>query len=249
LVKYGQEKFEEKLKAAPGFLEFVYKLKCAKVNIEAPAQKAMLVQELASMVKGWESRLLVHESLKKLALLANIPEEMLHRSESTSFIQVKSVGKFPGLDPHRILEEDFVRWLVLQGGSDPFFYEVAKANIAPSLLKTCAVKDLYQAVLSRFSEGVYDLLGISSRCVTEDAVDLLETLLRKHIQIKDGRELFVKSVEKLLKREWMEEREKLRVEIQNSTSGEEQVLILVKQFDELKRVTPVVVIPGGFCEK
>ena len=71
-----------------------------------------------------------------------------------------------------------------------------------------------------------------------EEAQVLSELMQKKINLQKTVEGVKESILKLLVREWMEQREAIKVQIQNSNSAEEEVLLLAKRFDELKKTPP-----------
>ena len=63
---------------------------------------------------------MVHESLRKLSQLMQIPEEMVEGQLPPHILLKRSasLGQ-PDIDPDRVLEIDLLRWLILEGESLP----------------------------------------------------------------------------------------------------------------------------------
>src|SRR5690606_37396630 len=85
-----------------------------------------------------------------------------------------------------------------------------------------------------------DLLELVSRLDDAEGQLGLADLLMKKIDKDHVEQHFIETIQKILNRNWMEQREEVKMKIQSGQSSEEEVFALVKQFDELKREPPKV---------
>ena len=53
----------------------------------------------------------------------------------------------------------------------------------------------------------------------------------------------IETVTKMLQRHWMEERERIKIQIQSGRCSEEEILELAKKFDGIKGAPPLIKIP------
>ena len=63
----------------------------------------------------------------------------------------------------------------------------------------------------------------------------------KKINREKAEEGFLKTIQKILDRNWIELRESIRVKIQNRELEEKEVLEFAKQFDEIKNKRPEII--------
>jgi DNA primase len=244
LREKGPEAFQELMNIASDYLTFAVKQFSQKMNVESPAGKNELVQLLTKQIRSWEQPLMVHESLRKLAVLLKVPEAMLGvGQEYMPNIYVKKSGNIglQQIDPDRILELDFLRWLLLAGHSLNFV-EIAKLNIRTEDFRSEVCKKLYEAYLSTYEEGkVCDKLELAIRMEDEEGQELISEIHQKKINLEKAEDHYRDSIQKILDRNWMEASEAIRAKIQSAQCSDEEVLELVKKFDELKRNTPKVI--------
>lgn len=72
---------------------------------------------------------------------------------------------------------------------------------------------------------------------------LLNEIMQRKINLQKAEEGFKETVRKILVRHWMEERESIRSQLQGGSLTDEEALGLARQFDEIKKKVPEVVIP------
>ena len=245
LREKGPKAFLELMKVSADYLSFAVALFSKKMNTESPAGKNELVQTLAKQIRSWEHPLMVHESLRRLAHLARVPESMLGVGQDyMPNIYIKKTGSIglQTIDPDRIMELDFLRWLLLAGHLDASFLETAKENISQKDLRTAGCRKLYEAYLDCVATNKsVDLLSLAIRLEDSEGQALISEMHHKKINLDRAEEHLKETIQKILDRNWMEAREEVKARIQSAQCSEEEVFELVKKFDELKRSPPKVV--------
>lgn len=244
LRENGPEAFRELMESSIDYLTFVVKHFSQKMNVESPAGKNELVQLLTKQIRNWEQPLMVHESLRKLASLLKVPETMLGVGQDyMPNIYVKKSGNIglQTIDPDKILESDFLRWLLLAGHSFSNFIEIAKLNVKPEDFRSEVCKRLYEAYLKSHEEKqACDLLDLAIHMQDEEGQELISEIHQKKINMDRAEELFVETIQKILDRNWMEASETIRNKIQSAQCTDDEALELVKKFDDLKRNPPQI---------
>jgi DNA primase len=69
-------------------------------------------------------------------------------------------------------------------------------------------------------------------------------ILQKRVNRERAEVCFLETVQRLLERHWMNQREEIKVKIYSGTCSEEQVLELARKFDQLKKVRPQAMLPS-----
>ncbi|MDX8431296.1 MAG: DNA primase [Candidatus Algichlamydia australiensis] len=238
LQEEGTKQLKSYIEKSIGYLPFVVELLKGNQPL-TPARKNQLVKEIGARIRGWDHPLMVHESLRKLAQLLSLPEEVL-RSEmpESPTLYIKQQGSAlenRELNPDRILEADLMRWLVF---ADDELLKIARENLTPDHFRTPAYKRLF----TLFTEGTppKDLLDLASQMESVEDQLLLSELLHKRINRERAKEGMIKTVEELLKRSWMQRRESLRYQMQRTGLTDERLFELAKEFDALKSHPPEV---------
>lgn len=240
----GAATFSELLDQSMDFLPFLIEHYGQSLNLSSPSQKNELIKKVATHIKNWEEPVMVHESLKKLAQLTSVPESMLGISaKSTPEIVISKMGRLgqQTIDPHRALETDLLRLLILCGHQEPKVISLAKSNIASIHFKDPYCLKLYTLYLQMAEEGqLNDLIALGSRLETEEEQGLFSELMQKKINVKKALETMTETIQRILNRQWMDARESIRVKIQSGTCSDVEVLELAKSFDEMKKQSPKV---------
>jgi DNA primase len=186
---------------------------------------------------------MVHESLRKLATLAQVPVEMISAGTTVPQLYVRKVARVGNIsiDPHRILEADCLRWLLLMGEERSELPQLAMLNLSPDHFSIPAYRQIYERYISAYQEGrPRDLLSLAIDLGEEEGQQVLSEVLEKKINRERALEHFQQSLLKLLERSWMEKREEIKRRIQSGEYSEDEVLELAKEFDRLKQSPPIV---------
>jgi DNA primase len=244
LRENGPEAFLELMNSSVDYLTFAVKLFSQKMNVDSPAGKNELVQLLTKQIRSWEQPLMVHESLRRLAHLVRVPEAMLGVGQDyMPNIYVKKSGNIglQTIDPDKILESDFLRWLLLAGHSFANFIVMAKSNIKSEDLRTSVCRRLYEVYLSCHKENKPgDLLELAMHMEDEEGQLLLSEILQKKINLERAEEHYRESIQKILDRNWMEISEEIKAKVQSAQCSDEEASELMKRFAELKRNSPKI---------
>lgn len=244
LREHGPEKFLAAMDSAVDYLTFLVKALSVAVNPDSPAGKNQLVHTIVKQIRQWNQPVMVHESLKKLARLLQVPESMIGASADESRnIYIKrhaSIG-LQAIDGDKILESDFLRWLILKGQDKKEFIDRARQNIKPEDLHVPVCSHLYQKCLDcHQSQSPFDLLSIGGLIENLEAQELLSELLLKKINIDKANDLFNDTIQKILTRNWMQEREDIKMKMINDEHNDDNITALSKKFDSLKRTPPQI---------
>ncbi len=248
LREKGPEAFAKMLERAVEYLPFLIAHLSKSINPESPAGKNELVQTIAGRIRQWDHPLMIHESLRKLARLTQTPESIVGAPEENApQIYIKresSVNSGIEIDPDRILEADLLRWLIVASAHSTRFAAIAQMNIKPEHFRLNAARTIYEKAVKAASEGrECDLLSLAIDLENPEQQLFLAEILQKRVNKERAAEGFVETVQRLLERHWMQEREAIKLKIYSGAGSEEEVLELAKRFDEIKRARPQVVYP------
>lgn len=244
LREQGPERFAKLLESSEDYLTFIVNYQTQRVNMDSPSAKSALVQELSTQIRSWEQPVMVHESLRKLAQLTRTPEEMVgvgqeHVVPNLYMKKTSGIG-MPVVDFNRVMESDCLRWLLLMGESLPNLVELAKQNLTPELFRVASCRQLYEIFLENQAKGQgCDFLSLALHLDETDGQTLIAELLQKKVNKEKAEEHFIESIQRMLDRQWMEQREEIKRQIQSSTCSDEEVLELTKRFDAL-RASPTI---------
>lgn len=246
LREKGAAEFARSLETATGYLEFLVEEFSKTLPISSPSGKHQLAQALTKRIHDWNHPLLVHESLKKLAQLLSIPEDLLREEKYAQdhfFIKKSGSISREEIDPNRILEADLLRWLLLFGAKENLV-ELALVNLKPEDLRVPICQKLYQIYLEQHAaKQPCDLLSLGVQLEGVEGQLFLSEILQKRINADKAKEGCIYTIKKILERNWLHEREAVKMKIQNGQCSEEEVSVLAQRFVELAKQAPIVQVP------
>lgn len=243
LQEKGPKAWEKKLEEASDYLVFLVEHLSSTMETHTPAGKTALVQEAAKRIREWDHPLMIHESLRKLARLTQTPESILSLGEAPPpqvYIPRAASVSFSEVDPDRVLEADLLRWLFLMAESCPEILVLTKRNLGLDHFRHAPARALYERYLQAVEEGgkAPDLLTLAIDLESAEQRLFLAEVLQKRVNRDKALSLVKETIQKMLERHWMHQREEIKRKIYSGKCKEEEVLELAKQFDALKRERP-----------
>lgn len=246
LRKEGAQAFVKLLEESIDYLSFLVAHESRRVDLNSPAGKNELVQHLSRQIRDWKQPLMVHESLRKLSHLLQVPESMVtEATQQTPNVYIKKSGSAGMLeiDPDRILEADLLRLLLLLGEARPDLLAIAEANVPPAKLVNPICRKFYEAYLARVhANEPRDMLGLITQIENEEGSALVAELLQKKINKERAETAFLDCLQTILTRNWMHESEKIKVRLHSGQCSEEEAIELARQIAEIKRNPPKILI-------
>lgn len=246
LIEYGPKYFEKLIATSKDYLTFLVETFSKKINIKSPAGKNELVQMIVERIKKWDHPLMVHESLRKLARLTKTPEDMLPMDENEApnvYIKKQADLSFSDINPDLILETDLLRILFLQGQSNADLVNIAKKNLDEKYFKIRVCKNLFTKYLTLFEEKkAQDLLSFAIDLENAEERLFLSEMFQKKINTDRIKDNFIKTVQQILDRFWMEKREEIKLKIHSSKFSDDEIINLAKEFDEIKNKRPQIIL-------
>lgn len=250
LRERGPEAFAKILESGVEYLPFLIAHLSKSINMQTPAGKNELVQTIAGKIRQWDHPLMIHESLRKLARLTQTPESIVGAPEENApQIYIKrnaSVSSGIEIDPDRILEADLLRWLIVVTPQAARFAAIAQLNLKPEHFRLNAARAIYEKAIEANAAGrECDLLSLAIDLENPEQQLFLAEILQKRVNREKAAEGFAETVQRLLERHWMQQREEIKLKIYSGAGSEEEVLELARRFDEIKRARPQVVYPDA----
>ncbi|MES2345083.1 MAG: DNA primase [Chlamydiota bacterium] len=240
LKDLGPQVFQKLLDESVDYLTFFYRRLSQKLDVDSPSKKNELVSIIAEHVRSWEEPLMVHESLRKLASIAKVPENILNvGSMPEIFLKTSGRVNFTGIDPDRILEIDLLRWILFLGESQPRLIEIVRMNLQESHFRTPICRRLF----SLYLEKPRDLFSLAIDLEEDVGQTLLDEIMLKKVNMQKAEENLIETVKKILLRGWMAERELIKMKIHSGNCTDDEALELARQFDLLRKTSPEVVLP------
>ena len=240
LQEKGPKEWQLLLDRSVDYITFHVDQTSKSIDLSSPAGKTELVHSIASRIRSWDHPIMIRESLRKLARLTQVPEEMLSLNEETTpqvYVKKSASVRVSNIDPDRVLEADLLRWLILMGETLPELFPIAEKNLRAEHFRIHAARILFEKY--REDKGK-DLLTLAIDLEDLEAKAFLAEVLQKKVNREKAYECFIETIEKILQRQWMHKREEIKLKIYSGRCSEEEVLSLAKQFDILKRQRPEV---------
>lgn len=238
LREEGPEAFKMVLENAQEYLAFLVQHLSSQALSNSPAAKNEWIRSAVKQIQSWQDPLFVHESLRRLAHLAAVPEQFVGVGAEfvpqTYFKRAQSVA-FDPIDADKILETDLLRWLLLLGMERPQLHSLIESQLCVSDFHSAPCRKIFELYYSRSRTGEpCDLLSLVIALEDPEAEELLAQLSQKKINKQKAEAQVLETIQKILDRNWMEKREAIKAKIQSGLCGDEEVLALLKEFDALK---------------
>lgn len=235
VLKEGIGGFAQILEKKKSYLEFSIEMLVADKDPQDPTVKSHIAQVLKKEIEGWSDPILIHESLKQLATLLDVPFHLMGIGSLPSFRQNSLRSHQANLK--REIEMDLLYYLLFEDDEKHAFLKIAKDNLNEQHFSCSDCKALFLALMNR--QDHQDLLQL---CIdaSDSAIQLLEELSKKRRQADKKLRPFLQTVEKLLQRKWFEQREEIKHKLQQGALGDEDAIALAKKFDQMKNQPPVL---------
>jgi len=244
LRQYGPEAFQKLLGKSCDYMTFLVQFLSRSLNMDSPAGKNELLKTISQQIRSWDQPVMVHESLRKLAFLTQTPENMIGVGQDfIPNIHIKKTASIglQTIEPDRIVETDFLRWLLLMGDSKEHFIDIAIRNLGPEDLQTNICRHIYSTYLSLHDQKLSkNLLDITIQSEDPEGQSFITELLQKKVNKDKAESLYIEAIQRILDRNWMEQREAIKRQIQSGSCSDDEAESLLKKFDELKRNQPKV---------
>jgi DNA primase len=242
LRESGPEAFLKLLEKGVDYLTFLVKHLSRDLNVDSPAAKNELVHNATKLIREWDHPMMVHETLRKLAHMMKVPEDMVGVGQDPlPNIYIKKTGTLGAIsvDPDRILETDLLRWLLLHGQELSQLVNLVRLNLKKEDLRVNICQKIYEVYYQNFeNQKPCDLLTLAIDLDDAEGQLVLSDLLQKKVNKEKAEEQVVDTIQKILNRNWIHRREEIKVKIQSGQCTDEEAETLIKQFDELKRNPP-----------
>lgn len=241
----GVEKLLELLKGGISFIPFVIEVLSAEGQSNTPAGKNRIAKQVERLIREWEHPVMVHEGLKQLAHLLNVPQELVN-PEGKPPVHLLPSKKTPTpsrFNVDRVIECDLIRWLLVMGNEiKGEILALVENNLVGKSLRDPLCDKLFWHAYNRAKEGqtvdIFDLASLLSK----EEEGLLEQIVQKKVNVNKAKEGMQLAIQKILERGWMIEREQLKQQIQKGEGSEDEILALAKKFDLLKKEKPEVIV-------
>jgi DNA primase len=132
--------------------------------------------------------------------------------------------------------------MLFVGEVEPKWITLIKANLRPEHFRILPCKHLFERYLELDQDKKpKDLLALAAGLDEAEGQVLLSEILEKKINVQKAESGIKETIQKILLREWMEQREAIKMKIHSGKYSDEEAVELAKQFDAIKRNPPEVV--------
>lgn len=245
LVKKGKAAFFQALSEGREFLPFLLDRAKASVNWASPREKDKAVRLIEEKIREWENPILVFESLKQLAQLANVPESLLNIG--TAPVVGSSVPVPPPLllgeskEPDLMLELDLVRWLLFAGPESEQLVRVCSEQVTAEDFIHEVPRKLFLLSIERLKCGERpDLMSFASEVDIESVSSALKAILARPQKIEKAMPMAAETVKRIKERNWLKKREEIKKKMEDTSLTEDELLSLARVFDELTKNPPII---------
>ena len=246
LQKYGAKAFGELLNKKMDYLAFLVRYLSKSSDLSDPAQKARAIEKMTQKIKEWEDPVMVHESLKKVASLMQVPESMLGLNElssNSSYVASSASLKPKSKLAHQYLETDVLVWLVQKDLPTEKLMKMAHSNLKSEMFDNAQCAGLYNILMENYAEQKEsDSLFLLIKSPDERTQKLITWLMEKKIHKENAEKLFASALQHLLDYRWMQKREEIKLKLQSGLIPEDEALVLAKKFDDIQKNRPRVVV-------
>lgn len=232
---HGLGAFEDLMEKSLPYLDFLVQAKLSAVT--DAAQKSQIVRAIAEQIAQWKDPIQVHGAVKALAELTHTPEHLLTSSKPKAPL-LKALSALDAKVPQRIaVEEEVIYWLLFANEHTEEFFSLARGNLKKEHFGLPILGEIFAVLVEK---GPTDTLSLLAE-IGESAEEELEKIAAKKMHQDRARRLFPKAISTLLERAWLEERERIKEQIQSGQCSEEEVLELARKFDAIKNSPPQLV--------
>lgn len=220
ILEKGKKAFEDLIYSAKTYLEFLYDVLKLNYDVQEPSEKNRLILDIKKRIQEFKDPILIHESLKRLAALADIPERLLGVYSKPSFKPVAETKL--SVDRDYILEMDLVR----------LFYLSKRQNLPCMNLFVSRELDF----VKEEARLLFEAIKTSPDLETMPFMSSLDPNLHPHfeglfdkkinrLKLEEGSK---EAILKLLERTWLKKRALLQEEIEKAESEKDQLKLTLK---------------------
>ncbi len=245
---HGINAFQDLLEDKTDYLTYLFLMYSKKIDLHNPAEKSRFLQTMTTRIKEWDDKIMVYESLKKLASLTQVPESMLGidnvRMHKALFFKPGKIDSVQ-INSDRILECDFLYWLLMMGKKYPKFINLARNNIKKDHIYDVDCRNIYQTLMNAYTnEEPKELLSLVIDLNQGNEQDVISEILEKKVNKDKAEEYFISSLQEILNRDWMQRRDNVRVKLQSGNLSDEEAIELAKEFESLIKIPPQISMEG-----
>jgi len=220
LIEKGKKAFDELMLSSKSYLEFIYDALKIHYDLDEPSEKNRFIQDMKKRIIDFKDPVLIHESLKKLSQLSDIPERLLGVSSYKA--PRPKISTEIDINKDHILEMDVIRFYYLAKLQNVPFLHLFHKN--PLEFQTSQAQRLFKAITVATN---LDMMPFMSELDVELHADF-ETLFEKKINRLKLLEGVKGVIYKLLERSWLQKRQQIQSEIEKADNEKDQLKLTLK---------------------
>jgi DNA primase len=244
LKENGPIAFEHLLKNSKDYLSFVFTLRSKEIDLTNPALKSALIEELAKQIRAWNHPVMVFESLRELAKLANVPQETLGTFSLPPSVIIKKAARVGGpmrVDPDRVLEIDLLRWVLLAGPEQEQILKLIERNVSHGILRDPFCRKIFEVCMKEREQGrSVDLLRLGGLFEEKEDPQFISEILQKKINLLKTMEGCKETIKAILERIWLSEMESIKLKIQSGTLSDEEAFESARCYAQIRKTPPKI---------
>lgn len=240
--------FEKLIEEALDFIDYLFE-QAGDWSQLAPAAKQDFLHATVQEIYQWQHPILVHESLRRLAYLAKIPQSALltpslkkrRLEKSKGLDEQKVLSRARSLEPERAMESELIASLLqlIQTADKNSWLNRVQNALPPSALRLPAIKKCYQLILdSHKKEMGLSLSALMQRTADDEMICLLQEIGERKPTLERAAQQCKNSVLAILRRNWMMEREAIKREIQSGSLSDEAAMQKAAELAKLIQSIP-----------
>lgn len=220
LLECGKKSFDELLHSSKSYLEFLYDTLKVKYDLNEPSEKNRFINEIKKTIQDFNDPILIHESLKKLAILADVPERLLgvYSSKFTKTMEKKQAL----IAVDHVLDMDALR----------FYFLLKVQNLPGADLFIKNDIDFESEIAKRLFEAIKEAQNLEMipflASIDPDLHAPFEKLFDKKINrlklLEGAKDVIVK----MLERSWLQKRKQIQQEIEKAVDEKDQLKLTLK---------------------
>lgn len=244
LQKRGGYAFFEALLDSIGFIDFLVDEAKKKGDFSSPTAKQQLVDAIREQIFEWENPIVVHESIKALSRLTGIPEELLKKERLELFREAKTRVPKEERKQDDFVESELIRHLFFSLGEIPEVAPLVKNHLAKEELSSPLFQRLLEAFFAILEKKQPLLLVTLMELLDTDDIEASRSLLSENrVRKEKALQAILELLNKIKERNWRQEREKKKKEVEDAHSfSEEKALLLAKELLSLGGKPPAITL-------
>ena len=241
LASEGKSAFFQALASASEYIPFMIDRSKGASDWSSPREKDAAVRRLADLVREWENPIHVYETFRQIAALAKVPESLLKVGFTPAVAAPAAPVSEKANEADLVLELDLVRWLLLVGPEQSQLVQECVDHLAPEAFLHEVPRKLFSLSVERLRLGERPgLMSFAEEVDIESISATMQSLLRHRQKPEKAPALLFETIKRIKERNWLSAREEIHRRMEDPSLGEEALVDLARQFDDLMKSPPAL---------